>query len=156
MSTATLDRALDGIRLATVDTSVWLAFLTSQDETHQLARHLFQRVADDGDPLCVELSVITATEAMVRPARVGPSAVGRMRAYLSGFPHATLVPVDLEVATTAATVRAQTRLRTPDALIVASALVRGAEAIVTNDGSWRERLAGFYPGLRWVGLYEHL
>ena len=156
MSTATLDRALEGVRLATIDSSVWLAFLTTHDGTHHLARHLFRRVAEDGDPLRAELSVITATESMVRPARVGPAEVGRMRAYLGGFPHVSLVPVDLEIATTAAVVRARSNLKTPDAFIVASALVRGAEALVTNDASWRERLAAVYPRIRWIGLYEHV
>ena len=155
MSTATLDRALDGVGVATVDSSVWLAFLTTHDETHHLARHLFGRVASEGDRLRAELSVVTVTESMVRPARSGPYEVGRMRAYLSGFPNLSLVPIDMEIATAAAIVRAQSNLRTPDALIIASALVRGTHAVVTNDDAWASRLAAIYPAIRWVRLYDH-
>jgi predicted nucleic acid-binding protein len=156
VSIATLDAALDGVRLVTADSSVWLAFLTTTDATHDLARHLFGRIAAEDDPLRAELSTITATESMVRPARAGPAEVGRMRAYLAGFPHLSLVPVDLEIATTAAVVRARSNLRVPDALVVATALVGRAGAIVSNDDAWQRRLAPVYPHLRWVGLYEHV
>jgi predicted nucleic acid-binding protein len=62
----------------------------------------------------------------------------------------------MEVATTAAIVRAQSNLKTPDALIVASALVRRAQAVVTNDASWANRLAAIYPAIRWVRVYDHV
>jgi len=156
VSTTTLDAALDGVQLAVVDTSAWLAFLSAGDATHRLARHLFGRVAAADDPLRAEASMVTAAESMVRPAAAGPAELGRMRAYLAGFPHLTLVPVDLDVATTAATVRAQSKLSMPDALIVATALTRRAQAVVTNDETWRPRLASAYPQLRWLDLYAHL
>jgi predicted nucleic acid-binding protein len=44
-----------------------------------------------------------------------------------------VVPVDLEVSEVAARVRSETSLRLPDAIIVASALVQGAQCIVTHD-----------------------
>lgn len=44
-----------------------------------------------------------------------------------------IVRVDLEVSSVAAVVRSKTSLRLPDALIVASVLVRRAECIVTQD-----------------------
>ena len=156
MSTATLDQALEGVRLATIDSSVWLAFLTTADATHGLAHHLFRRVESDADPLRAELSMVTATESLVRPARAGVAEIARMRAYLAGFPHLELVPIDLDIATTAALVRARSNLKTPDALVAASALTRGADAVVTNDDVWQERLATIYPRLRCIRLIEHL
>jgi predicted nucleic acid-binding protein len=100
--------------------------------------------------------MVTAAEAMVRPAAAGPAELGRMRAYLGGFPHLELVPVDLEIATAAAAVRARARLKTPDALIVATALVRGADAIVANDASWKDRMPLIDSRLRAVDLYAIL
>jgi len=155
VSLATLDAALAGVGLVVIDTSVWLAFVTTADATHHLARHLFRRVAADHDPLRAEASMVTATEALVRPARAGTADLARMRAYLTGYPHLTLVPVGLEIATAAAVVRARSGLKTPDALVVASALVNGADAVVSNDDAWAKRLGAAYPATRWVGLYAH-
>lgn len=155
MSAATLDAALRGARAIVIDTSVWVAFLTTTDATHPLARHLFGRIAADDDPLRAELSMITAAESMVRPARTGTAEVARMRAYLGGFPNLTLVPVDLDVATTAAEVRGRTNLRLPDALVVATALARGADAVTTNDDAWCPRLTPVYPQLRCIELSTH-
>ena len=156
MSIATLDAALVGLGVVVVDTSVWLAFVTTGDATHYLARHLFRRVAAENDPLHANASMVTATEALVRPARAGTADLARMRAYLSRFPHLTLVPIDLEIAAAAAVVRARSGLKTPDALVVASALVHRADAIVSNDDAWEKRLGSTYPAIRWVGLYAHI
>ncbi len=53
--------------------------------------------------------------------------------YLRGSNRLSVVPVDLAIADVAASLRARTSLRLPDALIVASALVRRAECVVTHD-----------------------
>jgi predicted nucleic acid-binding protein len=155
VSIGSLDAALAGVGLVAIDTSVWLAFMTTADTTHHLARHLFRRVAADDDPLRAEASMVTVTEALVRPARAGTVDLARMRAYLAAFPHLRLVPVELEIATTAAVVRARTCLKTRDALIVASAMVNRADAVVTNDDAWAKQLATAYPAIRWVGLRAH-
>lgn len=77
-----------------------------------------------------------------------------MHAFLRGFPNLTLLPVDLEVALQAANVRALTRLATPDAILVASALLSGCEAVITNDRDWRARLRPHFPQLRWIYLSD--
>lgn len=155
MSLATLDAALAGVEVVAVDTSVWLAFVTTVDATHHLARHLFRRVASDDDPLRAEASMVTATETLVRPARAGTADLARIRAYLTGFPHLTLVPIGLEIAAAAAVVRARSGLKTPDALVVATALVNHADAVASNDDAWAKRLGAAYPAIRWIGLYAH-
>jgi predicted nucleic acid-binding protein len=156
VSTASLDEALTGVRVALPDTSVLLAFLAPTDATHTLARHLFRRIESGEDPLGGLLSVVTAAEAMVRPARAGNAEAARMRAFLTGFPHLAAAPIDLEVATVAAGIRARAGLKMPDALIGASALVHGADGVVTNDEAWAERLRPLFPGVRWVYLPAHL
>jgi predicted nucleic acid-binding protein len=52
---------------------------------------------------------------------------------LSTFPNLDWVAPDLAIADRAAEIRALHRLRTPDALQIATAVCRGATAMLTND-----------------------
>ena len=79
-------------------------------------------------------STVTMTELLVRPYQEADQ--GRVRAFyglFSTYPHLAWIPVDLKVADLAARIRAQYRLKTPDALQAASAIFGGATAMVTND-----------------------
>ncbi|GIP14830.1 hypothetical protein J40TS1_04720 [Paenibacillus montaniterrae] len=52
---------------------------------------------------------------------------------LSHFPHLTILPIDNLVAERAAYLRGKYSIKTPDALIVATALVANADLFITND-----------------------
>ena len=155
MSTASLDAELGGAARVLFDSSVLIALHTRDDATHELARHLFDRVERDDDPLAALLSAVTAAEVMIRPLRAGPAEARRMHLFLTDFPHLTIVPADLPVALRAARIRADHGLKLPDALVAASALVSGAEAVVTNDEQWRDRLRAAYPEITWVYVAAH-
>lgn len=60
--------------------------------------------------------------------------------YLTHFPHLRLVPLDTDLARETARVRAETGLRVPDAVQVAAARLHGADAPVSNDHRWRNRV----------------
>jgi predicted nucleic acid-binding protein len=49
------------------------------------------------------------------------------------FPHLSVVPVTDDIAERAAFLRAHYNLKTPDAIQVATALVSGSRAFLTND-----------------------
>jgi predicted nucleic acid-binding protein len=153
---ADLDAALGGSRRALVDSSTLIAFHEGQEEAHPLARHLLHRIEVDGDPLGGYYSVVSAAELLVRPIRAGAGEVGFMHAFLTSFPNLTVLPVDLTVAVQAATIRATTGLRLPDAIVVASGLLAGCEAIVTNDEQWHRRLAPHFRQFRWIYLRSYL
>lgn len=79
-------------------------------------------------------STISATECLVHPHRPGRhTLVARYRFVFSSFPHLTSFAPDLRVADRAARLRAEHELRTPDSLLVATALVAGCAAFVTSD-----------------------
>lgn len=60
------------------------------------------------------------------------------------------------MATRAATLRAIKNLKTPDALIIASGLLVGGEASVTNDAAWKKKLEPLFREFRWIYLADHL
>jgi predicted nucleic acid-binding protein len=129
-----------------VDTSVVIAYLTGTEQTSNLATELFDRfVATGRNPAF--LSMITVEEILVRPFRAGPAAVARAEGFLRHFADIGLIAVDYEVAREAARIRATAGLPTPDAIVLASALVGGVDVLVTNDRVWKARAASIAPGL---------
>jgi len=47
-------------------------------------------------------------------------------------------------------------IRLPDAFIVASGLLAGCEAIVTNDKEWKNKLGTLFSKFRWICLTDYL
>ena len=88
-------------------------------------------------------STITLTELLVHPYReADQERADRLYAVLSRYPNLAWIAPSLEVADLAAQMRAQHRLRTPDALQAATAVIMGATGLVTNDAILR-RVPGF-------------
>ncbi len=79
-------------------------------------------------------SMVAITELLVRPHREGgQQAADEFYGLLSRYPNMEWVPVDLRIADTAAQLRAEHRLRTPDALQAATAAEAKATGFLTND-----------------------
>lgn len=129
-----------------VDTSVVIAYLTGAEEISDLATQLFDAfVATGRNP--ASLSMITVEEILVRPFRAGPVAVARAEGFLRHFAEIRLIAVGYDVAREAARIRATAGLRTPDAIVLSSALVGGVDVLVTNDRAWKARAASIAPAL---------
>ena len=146
MSRATLASAIPPGASLVVDTSVALAYLTGTEPTSALATELFDAFVATGRNAAA-LSVITVQEILVRPFRGGPSAVATAEGFLRHFAEIRLVEVSYDIAREAARIRAITGIRAPDALIIATALITGADILVTNDRSWLLRPEVIAPGL---------
>lgn len=135
------------------DTSVVLAYLTGTEPVSPLATELFDAfVASGRNP--ASLSMVTVEEILVRPFRRGPAAVATAEGFLRHFAEIRLIDVRYEIAREAARIRAATGLRTPDALIVASALVAEVDIVVTNDQSWPALTKAFAPRLEVLVLTD--
>ncbi len=156
MTTQDLDRAIGPRQRMLLDSSALIAYHTTQEPTHLLVKHLLARVEEENDSLHAFYSVLSAAELLVRPLRAGLSESAFMHTFLTDFPNLHLLPVDLTVATQAATIRATTGLKLPDAFIVASALLAGCEVVVSNDERWKKRLSGLYRRFTWLYLADCL
>jgi predicted nucleic acid-binding protein len=154
VETSALDRALGDAQRVFLDTSACIAYHSTAEPVHPLARHLFRRIEDPDDSLTGYISVVTATELLIRPVRAGGSDLTFMHTFLRGFPHFTVLPMDLDVALQAANVRAFARLPLPDAILVATALLSSSEAIVSNDRDWSRRLSAHFRDFRWIYLAQ--
>lgn len=79
-------------------------------------------------------STITLMEIIVKPLSMGRNDIARKyEALLMNFPNLEVVDLDRDVIRQAARLRADYRLRPPDALQVSACLLSGAEVFITND-----------------------
>ena len=117
-----------------IDTSVALAYLTGTESTSPAATRLFDDFLASGRDVGA-MSMITVGEVLVRPFRVGPSAVATAEGFLQHFAELELIEIDYAIAREAARIRASTDMRMPDALILSSATVASCDLLCTNDRS---------------------
>lgn len=74
------------------------------------------------------------TELLVQPYRdLDERRVDELYALLSTYPNLDWIAPNLEIADTAARIRAAHRLRTPDAIQAATALYGASGCFITND-----------------------
>jgi predicted nucleic acid-binding protein len=122
-----------------LDSSALLAYLSGRERASAPAATILDEFVRRGrNPGLV--SVVSMTEILVRPFRTSDAAVGEVEAFLTVFPGLELVSVDPPLAREAASIRARTGLRSPDALVIATAIRRDAEVVVANDERWRSAI----------------
>ena len=155
MSLVDLDAVLGGGERILLDSSTLIAFHSPHEHAHSLADHVLRRIASAGDPLRGYYSVISAVELLVRPIRTSQERSTFMHVFLTQYPNLTILPMDLTVAVQAASVRATAGIPLPDAVVVASGLLAGCEAIVTNDERWKKRLEPLFRTFRWIYLGDY-
>lgn len=131
-----LTDALAGVTALAFDTAPLIYFIERHPTYLELMRGILGRV--DAGTILAYSAVVTLTEVLTKPMEA--SDVGVARAYrdlLLDSRNFTPVPIDAAIAERAASLRARYRLRTPDALQLAAALLVGCEAFLTNDSAMR-------------------
>jgi len=87
------------------------------------------------------ISVVSEAELLVRPERDNDAEARERISDLLSEDGIFVVPVDRSIARRAAALRAvaksQRKIGLPDAIIVATAIETGCDAIVGNDADWR-------------------
>lgn len=131
-----LDDALIGVTRLGFDTSPVIYFVEANPQYDALVTEIFQRVSN-GAPLGVT-SVITLSEVLVQPIIQQQTLLQReYRDLLLRSSNFTTLAISATIAELGAELRAQYRLRTPDALQIATALEAGCEAFLSNDAGLR-------------------
>lgn len=128
--------ALSRYRAAVLDTSTCIYFLegSPSDPRRRLIQPLI-RAAEAGET-DLFVSALTVTELLTGPLRSRDrTAEAKARLFLYGL--CRPVPVDVETAEVAATIRSTYGLRTPDAIVCATGLTTHAEAVIGNDSRWK-------------------
>ena len=121
--------------LTVLDAGVIIAILDPSNVHHGPAAHALTVARQRGDTLVLPASAFA--ECLVAPCRRGPEAVALVNSFVDALP-ARIEPASRAIASAAAELRARHagRLRLPDALVVATAVVIGADQVITTDSGW--------------------
>jgi predicted nucleic acid-binding protein len=123
-----------------LDTSIFIYHLEDHPRYSPVTEIIFN-VLEKGISRGVT-SYLTLTEGLVKPKTEGLLHVARdYEYYLTTFPSLTFYEMGLDVARKASDLRAVERIKAPDAIQLATAIVYGATAFLTNDRIF-ERVKG--------------
>lgn len=87
----------------------------------------------------VTVSLITYIELITHPLKSeNKKLAAKYRDYLTNSANFSLYPINMLVADKTAEYRAQYGLRTPDAILLATADICGADLVLTNDSAWKK------------------
>jgi predicted nucleic acid-binding protein len=124
-----------------LDTSIFIYQLESNPRYLPCTDPIFSWLERRGSRAVT--STITMTELLVQPYRLGDEQLAdQFYGLLSTYPNLEWVAPNLEIADATARIRAEYRLRTPDALQGATALHASATGLITNDPIF-QRVGGF-------------
>ncbi len=117
-----------------LDAGVVIGLLDADDAHHESANAALARVIRSGDRLAMAASAFA--ECLVGPQRRGPRAVAVVDDLVERLP-IEIADLDRGIARTAASLRARhAQLRLPDALVIATAIERSADELLTTDRKW--------------------
>jgi predicted nucleic acid-binding protein len=124
-----------------IDTNIFIYLLEENPRYVEMADLVFSRI--ESQDCEAVTSTIVVTELLVPAYREGDGQrIATFYSLLATYPNLTWAAPDMETADLAAELRSEHRLRTPDALLAATALRFRATAFVTNDSIFA-RVPGF-------------
>jgi predicted nucleic acid-binding protein len=123
------------VGLTVLDAGIIIAVLDADDVHHRIAREALHEALERGDQLALPASAYA--EVMVGPQRHGQDTATTVDAFIDALP-AAVEPATRDIARQAAALRARhgRSLRLPDALVLATATVLGADSVLTTDAGW--------------------
>lgn len=124
--------ALEGVGRLGVETAPYVYYVENHPGYADKVAVIFEMV--EAVQIEVVTSTIALTEILIKPIQLGDHNLTQIyRELLTQTPRLSMHAVTAEVADEAAFLRAKYRLRTPDALHLATAITGKCEAFLTND-----------------------
>lgn len=115
-----------------LDTAPFIYFIEENAAYLPIVDPLFKAI--DGGEIIAVTSIMSLIETLVIPIRTSDEAlVRKYREILLGSEHLETVLLSRQIAEEAARLRAIYRIRTPDSIQMATAIVEKATFFVTND-----------------------
>ena len=124
--------------LVVVDAGVVIGHLDRTNPHHHAATNALREAASSAQRLA--LPVTAFAECLVYPTKAGEETAASFEAALAAIPISVL-NADIDIARSAAVLRAgHPSLKLPDALVIATAIVNQADALITTDRRWPNTL----------------
>lgn len=132
VSLARLEAFLNKHKLIGLDSNILIYVIEAHPQYHAAAQMIFKSIEEDRNrEICSTLSLL---EVLVQPYRNNDEDLtNQFYGLLISYPHLSWVAVSVEIADLTARLRAQYQLKTPDAILMATAMHSGASGFIGND-----------------------
>ncbi len=140
MGVAALRHRLRGWKSVALDTNVFAYQLLDHPDYAPLTEVILHSI-ETGQLRGVTTTIVLAGILTQAEQEANAQAAMDYETYLTLFPNLTLMPVDVQLAKAAARARAQFRLKLPDAIQVAAALIAKVDALITNDRELQKKVS---------------
>lgn len=125
-------RKIDSAGNICIDTAVLIYHLEEIEPYNNLTKILIAEAANNR-AACI-ISALTITELLTKPYSLKDGEKIRLfEGFIRSLPNTTVKAIDYGIARMAASIRADNSLRTPDSLILSTAVHTGCELFITND-----------------------
>ncbi len=136
MGAAEFETALSHYQSIGLDTMAFIYHFEAHPLYSPLTTVLFRHI-QDGSPSAL-VSVLVPGEVLTGAKKAGDRRLILLyRHIFATFPHLQVHDVDMETVELMSDLRAQYGLRTPDAIHLATTLLRGGQVFITNDDRLR-------------------
>ena len=132
MSPAALGRFLKKHKRIGLDSNVFIYFIEGIPAYRKLTRKIFDSIESGrNEGICSTLSLL---EILVQPYKNNDDElVNQFYGLLTTYPHLTWVDMTLGIADQGAQLRATYKLKTPDAILLATAIQSDVTGFIGND-----------------------
>lgn len=128
---------LKNAKAVALDTAPFIYFIEENPTYINIVEPLFQEISRGN--LRAFTSHITLIEVLIKPMEEhNDDLIKRYSEILNESDNLFLSDVDKEIAMEAARLRATHKLKIPDAIQLATGLMNGADAFITNDDSFKK------------------
>jgi len=136
VSPSTLDRFLKKHKQVGLDSNILIYFIEGSPVYQKLTKKVFESIeAGNNIGVCSTLSLL---EILVQPYRnKNEELVNQFYGMLTTYPHLTWVDMSLEIADLGAQFRAKYNLKTPDSILLATAVHSQSSGFIGNDSKFK-------------------
>ena len=127
-----LEKFLRRHKTVGLDSNILIYFIEAHTDYHMLTRQIFESIeAGRNLGICSTLSIL---EILVQPYRKSNEVmVNEFYSLLTTYPHLSWIELSVEIADLGARLRANYQIKTPDAILLATAICSGASGFIGND-----------------------
>jgi predicted nucleic acid-binding protein len=124
-------------RTIALDTSIFIYFVERHPRYYGFCDAIFRSI--EAKRIEAVTSTLTLIEILVQPYRLKKDElVFKFYSMFTTYPNLRWIQLNLSISDVAARLRAEYRLKTPDAIQIASALSVGATGLICNDKTFRK------------------
>lgn len=137
VSPSTLDRFLKKHKQVGLDSNVLIYFIEGSPAYQKPTKKVFESI-ESGKNLGI-CSTLSLLEVLVQPYRnKNEELVNQFYGMLTTYPHLTWVEMNLGIADLGAQLRAKYNLKTPDSILLATAICSEATGFIGNDSKFKK------------------